>query len=70
MPVMQGLAVLSGAVPAPGSDVPCQDAFIGAGVEIPQYLRGYLEFPQVSEVVFALPSSLQSQYAVLKSGSR
>ncbi len=26
-----------------------------AGVEIPQYLRGYLEFPQASEVKQSLP---------------
>ncbi len=36
---LQGLAVLFGAV-----------ALDGAGVEIPQYLRGYPEFPQASEV--------------------
>ena len=47
---MQDLAVWVGAVSVPGSDVPRQDALDGAGVEIPQYLRGYLEFPQVSEV--------------------
>ncbi len=29
--------------------------FDGAGVEIPQYLRGYPEFPQVSEVKQSLP---------------
>ncbi len=52
---LQGLVVLFGAVPIPGSDVPCQDALDGAGVEIPQYLRGYLEFPQASEVKQSLP---------------
>ncbi len=44
--------VLFGAVLVP---VPRQDAFNGAGVEIPQYLRGYQEFPQASEVKQSLP---------------
>ena len=53
---LQGLAVLFGAVSVPGSDVPHQDALhAGAGVELPQYLRGYPEFPQVSEVKQFLP---------------
>ena len=52
---LQGLAVLFGAVSIPGSDVPHQDALDGAGVEIPQYLRGYPEFPQVSEMKQSLP---------------
>ncbi len=52
---LQGLAVLFSAVPEPGSDVPRQDALNGAGVEIPQYLRGYPEFPQASEVEQSLP---------------
>ncbi len=30
-------------------------ALSGAGVEIPQYLRGYSEFPQMSEVKHSLP---------------
>ncbi len=47
---LQSFAVLFDAVSAPGSDVPCQDVLSGAGVEIPQYLRRYLEFSQVSEV--------------------
>ncbi len=62
--------VLFSTVPVPGSDVPHQGAPDGSGVEIPQYLRGYPEFPQVSEVkqVSASPSSLQSQYAAPRSG--
>ncbi len=47
---LHGLAVMFGAVPVPGSDVPRQHALDGAGVEIPQYLRGYLKCPQASEV--------------------
>ncbi len=35
---LQGLTVLFGAVPIPGSDVPRQDALDGAGIEIPQDL--------------------------------
>ncbi len=46
--------VLFSAVSVPGSDVSCQDALNGAGVEIPQYLRGYPEFPLVSEVTQSL----------------
>ncbi len=34
---LQGLAVLFGAVPVPGNDVPRQGALDGAGVEIPVY---------------------------------
>ncbi len=52
---LQGLAVMFSAVLIPGSDVPYQDAFDGAGIEIPQYLRGYPEFPQASEVKQSLP---------------
>ncbi len=52
---LQGLAVLFRAVPIPCTDVPCQDTLDGAGVEIPQYLRGYPEFPQASEVKQSLP---------------
>ncbi len=59
---MQGLAVLFGAVPIPGSDVPREDALCGAGVEIPQYLRGYLEFPQASEVKQSLPCRVSMQH--------
>ncbi len=36
--------------PLPDSGVSRQDTLDGAEVEIPQYLRGYLEFPQASEV--------------------
>ena len=42
----QDLAVLLGAVSMLDGDVPCQDTLDSAGVEILQYLRGYLEFPQ------------------------
>ncbi len=52
---LQGLVVLFGAIPVPGSDVPHQDTLNGAGVEIPQHLRGYPEFPQASEVKQSLP---------------
>ena len=51
----QGLTVLFGAVSVPGHDVPHQDALDGAEVQIPHYLRGYPEFPQVSEVKQSLP---------------
>lgn len=63
---LQGLGVLFGAVSVPGIDALCQDTLNGAGVGILQYLRGYPEFPQVTEVKqSALPFSLLSEYAVL-----
>ena len=54
------------AVSAPGSDVPHQDALHqdalnGAGIEILQYMMGYLEFPKVSEVKQTLRVSMQCQ---------
>ncbi len=52
---LQGLVVLFCAVSIPGSDVPRQDALDGAGLQIPQYWRGYPEFPQASEVKQSLP---------------
>ncbi len=59
-----------GAFPVPGSDVLRRDALSGAGVEIPQYLRGYLEFPQAFEVKQSLPClphcRISMQYCVAK----
>lgn len=49
------LLILFVTVSVPGSDVPHQDVLDGAGVEISQYLRGYPEFPQASELKQSLP---------------
>ena len=64
---LQGLAVLFCAVPVPVM-FSVRMFLNDVGVEIAQYLRGYLEFPQVSEV--ALSFAPFSQYAVPRSDPR
>lgn len=64
---LQGLLVLFNAVSAPGSDVTHQDALNEAGLEIPQYLRG---FPEFSSDVYALFLSPLSQHAAPRSDPR
>lgn len=55
---LKSFSVLLVAAPKPGYDVPREDIFSGAGVEVMQYFGGKSEASYTSEVVVMLASLL------------